>query len=65
MLIFGEWHLRAVLAMYARHDNRRRPHRALHLQPPQPDHPIADTPTERIKRRPVLGGLINEYEPAA
>ncbi len=21
--------------------------------------------TERIKRRPVLGGLINEYEPAA
>jgi transposase InsO family protein len=64
MLIFGERHLRTVLTEYARHYNRRRPHRALHLHPPQPDHPIADTPTERIKRRSVLGGLINEYQPA-
>jgi putative transposase len=31
MLIFGERHLRAVLTEYARHDNRRRPHRARHL----------------------------------
>ena len=46
-------------------DRRRRPHRALHLQPPRPDHPNADTPAERIKRRSVLGGLIHEYEPAA
>jgi transposase InsO family protein len=65
MLIFGERHLRTVLAEYAQHYNRRRPHRALQLQPPQPDHPIADTPTERIKRQSVLGGLINEYERAA
>jgi transposase InsO family protein len=35
MLIFGERHLRAVLTEYARHYNRRRTHRALHLQPPQ------------------------------
>ncbi|HET9258473.1 MAG TPA: integrase core domain-containing protein [Pseudonocardiaceae bacterium] len=65
MLIFGPRHPRAVLAEYARHDNRRRPHRALHLQPPQPDHPIPTITTERIRRRSVLGGLINEYEPAA
>lgn len=39
MLIFGERHLRAVLTEYARHYNRRRPHRALHLRP-QPDHPV-------------------------
>lgn len=32
---------------------------------PRPDHPIADLKTERIQRRPVLGGLINEYERAA
>ncbi|WP_347176706.1 hypothetical protein [Parafrankia sp. EAN1pec] len=32
---------------------------------PRPDHPVADVTTERIKRRPVLGGLINEYERAA
>jgi len=65
MLIFGERHLRAVLTEYARHYNRRRPHRALDLQPPQPDHPITGISTERIKRRSILGGLINEYEPAA
>jgi putative transposase len=47
MLIFGERHLRAVLAEYARHYNRRRPHRALHLQPPQPDHPVTHTVCQR------------------
>ncbi|HSL08783.1 MAG TPA: transposase [Pseudonocardiaceae bacterium] len=65
ILIFGEQHLRTVLTEHARHDNRRRPHRALPLHPPQPDHPITDIPTERITRRSVLGGLINEYQPAA
>ena len=33
--------------------------------PPRPDHPAADLSRERIQRRPVLGGLINEYERAA
>ena len=27
-------------------------------------HPVADLSHERIMRRPVLGGLINEYERA-
>ena len=31
----------------------------------RPDHPVADLSQERIQRRPVLGGLINEYERAA
>src|SRR6266566_3002043 len=65
MLIFGERHLRKVLAEYARHYNGRRPHRSRQLQPPRPDHPAADHSQERIKRQPVLGGLINEYERAA
>ncbi len=65
MLIFGEWHLRTVLAKYAAHDNGRRPHRGRDLQPPRPDHLVADLSQERIKRRSVLGGLINEYERAA
>ncbi|MGH4007107.1 MAG: integrase core domain-containing protein [Pseudonocardiaceae bacterium] len=65
MLIFSQQHLRAVLAEYARHYNRRRPHRALQLHPPRPDHRTPDITTDRITRRSVLGGLINEYEPAA
>ena len=65
MLIFGERHLRSVLAKYAQHYNGRRPHRGRQLRPPRPDHPVADLSRERIKRRPVLGGLINEYERSA
>jgi transposase InsO family protein len=65
MLIFGERHLHLVLAQYAAHYNGRRPHRSRHLRPPRPDHPVADLSQERIQRRPVLGGLINEYERAA
>jgi transposase InsO family protein len=65
MLIFSQRHLRVALADYVRHYNGRRPHRARDLRPPQPTHPIADLGHERITRRPVLGGLINEYERAA
>jgi transposase InsO family protein len=65
MLIFGQRHLRTILAQYEAHYNGRRPHRSRQLRPPRPDHPVADLSRERIKRRPVLGGLINEYERAA
>src|SRR6266487_4110298 len=65
MLIFGERHLRAVLAEYEAHYNGRRPHRSRQLHPPRPDHPPSDLFQKRIKRQPVLGGLINEYERAA
>ena len=64
ILIFGERHLRAVLAQYGAHYNGRRPHRALSLLPPRPDHPAPDLDHRRIRRRSVLGGLINEYEPS-
>jgi transposase InsO family protein len=65
VLIFGRRHLRSVLAEYEAHYNGRRPHRSRQLRPPRPDHPAADLSQERITRRPVLGGLISEYERAA
>jgi putative transposase len=65
MLIFGEQHLRQVLAVYAAHYNGRRPHRALELRPPRPDAAVPEPIHGRIRRRSVLGGLINEYEAAA
>ncbi len=65
MLIFGERHLRRVLAAYAAHYNMRQPHRALQLRPPRPKSPVPKPVHGRIRRRSVLGGLINQYEAAA
>jgi putative transposase len=65
MLIFGEQHLRRVLAACAAHYNRRRPHRSLQLRPPRPDAPVSEPIRGRIRRRPILGGLISQYEAAA
>jgi hypothetical protein len=47
-----------------RHNKGRRPHRSRQFRPPRPDHPAADLSKARIKRRTVLGGLINEYQRA-
>jgi putative transposase len=65
ILIFGERHLQAVLARYRAHYNYRRPHRALRLVPPRTDQPAPDVSQPQIRRRPILGGLINEYERGA
>jgi transposase InsO family protein len=69
MLITGPRHLRAVLDEYAVHDNQHRPHRARNLCPPGADEsapPVGvDVVVPEIRRRRVLGGLINEYERAA
>ena len=65
MLIFGQRHLQLVLAEYEGHYNGRRPHRSRQLRQPRPDYSPSDLSQEQIKRRPVLGGLINEYERAA
>jgi transposase InsO family protein len=39
MLIFGERHLRTILAQYQAHYNGRRPHRSRQLHPPRPKPP--------------------------
>jgi transposase InsO family protein len=69
MLITGPRHLRAVLDRYAVHYNCHRPHRARNLRPPDCGETAptasADLTAAGIRRRRVLGGLINEYERAA
>ena len=65
VMIFGQRHLQSILTQYVAYFNGRGPHRSGQLHPPRPDHPVADLSQERIKRRPVLGGLLNEYEQAA
>jgi putative transposase len=65
MLIFGERHLCRVLGRYALHYNLQRPHRALQLRPPRPQALLPEPLHGKIQRRPILGGLINQYEHTA
>jgi transposase len=65
MLILGERHLTTVLAEYTTHYNQHRPHRALGQQPPNPPSQANNHACGPVQRRPILGGLINEYSQAA
>ena len=68
-LILNQAHLRAVLAEYQEHYNTARPHQGIGQRipdgDPRPRVTAADPGACQIRRKPVLGGLINEYERAA
>jgi transposase InsO family protein len=68
-LILNQAHLRAVLAEYQEHYNTARPHQGIGQRIPDGDPcPLvtaADPGMSQIRRKPVLGGLIHEYERAA
>ena len=65
MLIYGERHLWSVLGEYVGHYNRHRPHQSRQQRPPDQDQPAVAPPDAPIRRRKVLGGVINEYYRAA
>jgi len=70
VLILGEAHLRATLAEYQEHYNAARPHQDIDQRTPDGDPDAfpgitADLDSRRIRRKPVLNGLINEYLRAA
>ncbi len=65
MLIVGERHLSSVLTEYTAHYNGHRPHGSLGQQPPSSPTQVVDLAAARVRRRPILGGLINEYTQAA
>jgi putative transposase len=70
VLILGERHLRAVLAEYQVHYNTARPHQGIAQRVPDGEHDgghltVSGLDRGRIHRKPVLGGLINEYSRAA
>jgi transposase InsO family protein len=69
MLIAGPRHLHLVLSDYIEHYNNGRSHQGqgIQLRAPNDDPDVILFPTRssRIRRRPVLAGLINDYRPAA
>ena len=70
VLILGERHLRAVLTDYQAHYTTARPHQGIAQRVPddEPDPPratVTGIDTQQIRRKPILGGLINEYSHAA
>jgi putative transposase len=65
ILILGRRHLEHVLRVYRSHYNEHRPHRALHLLPPNGRDPTQPSATAAaVHRCDRLGGLIHEYEAA-
>jgi putative transposase len=69
MLITGERHLHAVLPEYVTHYKTGRSHQGhdMSLRAPHdnPDIIPFPAPPYRIRRKSVLGGLINQYQAAA
>ena len=66
MLILSQAHLRTVLTEYLAHCNSARPHQGIDQRVPdraheEPRTTAASPDPQRIRRKPVLSGLINEY----
>jgi transposase InsO family protein len=70
MLILGEAHLRAVLIEYQVHYNTARPHQGIAQRVPGREREVpsvtaVNLDVQRIRRKSILNGLINEYSQAA
>ena len=65
LLILNRRHLEGVLRVYVDHYNRKRPHCALGLRPPERNEQPERSHIGEIRRRDRLGGLIHEYYRAA
>jgi len=65
ILVVNEHHLRRILTVYLHHFNTARPHRTLgQLAPVQAETqspPMINLADHPVHRRPILGGLTNEY----
>jgi putative transposase len=65
MLIYNQRHLASVLDEYTDHYNRHRTHQSRRQRPPDSDESVVTPLDAPIRRRKVLGGVVNEYHRAA
>jgi len=69
VLVVNERHLRRILTIYLHHFNTARPHRTMaQLAPAQAETQpplVINLADHHVRRRPILGGLTNEYHIAA
>jgi putative transposase len=66
LVIVNRRQLEHILRVYTSHYNRHRPHQALSLEPPDDAAPArVHAPPRRVRKRALLGGVINEYRAAA
>ncbi|MFC9454335.1 integrase core domain-containing protein [Streptomyces sp. NPDC056983] len=70
ILICNEAHAQAALAEYVRHYNGHRPHQSRQQLPPDSDElptqvTVTNLQAHRVRRQPVLDGLIDQYHHAA
>lgn len=64
-LVWNQQQLRRLLDEYVAHYNQHRPHRSLNQDPPGGSTVTDIDAGQRVRRRTVCDGLINEYRPAA
>jgi putative transposase len=70
ILIYNEAHAAKVLTKYIRHYNGHRPHQSRQQLPPDSDEPpapatVTDLHAHGIRRQPIPGVPINEYQRTA